>query len=182
MKAARGTNASFGGVSSRNGFTLIEMVVVVLLLAVISGVGFLSVRSTLAQASLQHVVSQIIALDAQERAAARSNPAGGRMQVLSDHELRCRLSNRSVRIAGDLSISRLLRLTPSATLQDVAEISFFLSGNSPTYAVEITDAKDVRSWVVVLGTSGQAFPVASEVELLAMVSASRVSASRGSAR
>ncbi|MGB7344295.1 MAG: prepilin-type N-terminal cleavage/methylation domain-containing protein [Pirellulaceae bacterium] len=175
MKAARLPVASIGSVSARSGFTLLEMIVVVLLLAVLSGVGFLSVRSTLAQATRQQVISQIVALDAQERAASRSNPAGGGLQHVSEHELRCRLSDRSVRVSGDLSVSRLLQLTAGAAFQEVAEIPFVLSGNSPTYAVELTDANAVRSWVVVLGISGQAFPVENEAELLAMVSASRVS-------
>ncbi|TWT82576.1 hypothetical protein CA13_40390 [Planctomycetes bacterium CA13] len=153
----------------RLAFTLLELMVVIVLLVIVSGIGLLSIQSSMTLAARQRVISQIIALDNQERAAARRSPRQGRLVQSSAEQIQFELAQRTVQMPSGMRINRLLMLTDRANFASVSEVTFVSSGQSPTYAVEIVDARGMRSWIILLGISGQAFSIDNENEMTALL-------------
>ena len=135
---------------SRRAFSLIELVVVLVLMAIIASMATLSLRGVMVRYQLSQGVEVIQRFDAALRRSARLdrrgdageiNRAAGRLAVAKLDEsyvLPKSVQIRSVRVSDSTSRS----------------VSVSGQGASPSYAIELSSG-DASRWVLLVGGSGQ---------------------------
>lgn len=143
---------------TRHGFSLLELIVVLILLALVATAAWLPVRDVISGASEQRFVSQMISGDFQERIASRSNPSGGSLRTSrNDKSLHWSASSRSVKVPDRIqNVNVSVRDARSGTWQTVEAVQYVGSGQSPTYRIDWINANGKSGRLVVLGISGQA--------------------------
>ena len=142
----------------RNGFTLIELVAVIAILALVAAMVVISVRKPLRVATLEDSVSQLRLLDQQVRTLSRRFD---RRQELTFH-----LNTGRVHIAetdgGQSDRERVLggtvdRVMMGRRVHDYGDVSirYDAAGRTPTFAVRVSVSDDVRRWLLFAGITGQ---------------------------
>ena len=156
----------------RKAFTLIELVIVILIMAVLSTLAVLSLGGTMDRYQLSRASEAIELFDARARRDARKSRQPIRATIDRKHQ---RLvidtpgpGNTQYRWPRSVEINKI-RLRRRVTVGNNFEIRFNREGGSPTYAVELKRGKMSR-WLVVLGASGQFVPLNSEGEVDAILS------------
>lgn len=144
--------------SHRAAFTLIEVTVACVILAVIAGVVAFSLRDRIRATQLVQANNRIEAADQAARSVARSNGRGATLTFdRADNEIRVevgRKTHKIVRLPAAVSLSSL-RIGKSRSRTNGGLLVSAL-GQSATYAVELRYGKQSR-WIVVSGLSGQAY-------------------------
>ena len=149
--------------SRRAGFTLIELMVVVLIMGLMASVAVLSVRGHIDRARWTRSFEQIEQLDRIGRIAARRDA--------SRYQLRFNRAKRSVELYAVESnvFKKKLREVKLPTSLEFAsfqkagnvgrgndfEVEIASNGQSPSYALSIQTSSSQPQWLVVLGFSGQ---------------------------
>ena len=145
----------------RSGFSLIELLVVLTLIAIVSATAAISLREPYRRARLEHAVDQLVAADQQARGRARRFDRPYRLVYdLDRNEVRIsdgspgKTSPTVLRVGRGVQIDRLLqkgdRQTHGAPWVEVRS-----QGTTPTYAVRVRTAKDQCAWLFYCGVTGQ---------------------------
>jgi len=145
----------------RPGFSLIELLVVLTLIAVVSATATVSLREPYRRARLEHAVDQLAMADQQARGRARRLDRPCRLVYdLDQNEVRISDGSRGktsptvVRTGRGVQIDRLLRKGDRQT-NGAPWVEVRSQGTTPTYAVRVRTAKDQCTWLFYCGVTGQ---------------------------
>jgi len=138
--------------SGRHAFTMLELIAVIVMLGLISAIGFMAISGPLDQSQLTRMSQAIADADRKEREFSRQSPLPGGLTIeKSKGLLFYRASDRQINLGSRLKITDVIVNSPTG---DEA-ISFSQSGQSPTYAVRLESRRGASIWVVFVGISGQ---------------------------
>ena len=162
----------------RNGFTLVEVMAVVLIIAVAAAAVTLRVQRPLRNAQMADVIGAIGQFDFTTRSAAQSQDRplrmvmdlGGGSVSLTDADGKA-LTDAAVRMPEGFALARVLVRAQSATGGSMT-IPCSAAGYTPTYAVNITGGGASR-WLVVAGLTGQVLEVENEAKASQLVQAAK---------
>ncbi|MEM1068736.1 MAG: prepilin-type N-terminal cleavage/methylation domain-containing protein [Planctomycetota bacterium] len=140
----------------RTGFTLIELVVVLVIMALLVSIAAVSLRGTMDRYHLNQAKQVIISSDAKARRQARSieRPL---VMTIDRRKRQIRIGESIFRIPAAVEVASV-DTGRRVTVGTEVEIDFGRSGWSPSYAVELKRGSASR-WIVVLGGSGQVLTV-----------------------
>jgi prepilin-type N-terminal cleavage/methylation domain-containing protein len=139
----------------RRAFTMLELIAVIVLMGLIAAVSMITVGGHLDRSQLIRVSQEIASADRKERDAARHSPVLGGVTIeKNQRRLQFTLSGKTVTLGDKLKINGPL-LMPA--LGSERSIKFSQVGQSPTYAVQIVSERGAYRWVVIVGTTGQAW-------------------------
>lgn len=156
----------------RSAFTLLELVIVMLILAILSALAVVSFRSVIDRQQMMLAIESFRRFDAQARREARLQ--GTTIPVAIDRgrgQLRwgSGTRNRVFRLPRQIEIAELRASADRATAGNLsragsrsitsstAGLYYAADGSSPTYALKLARG-DLQRWFVVLGLSGQVVP------------------------
>ena len=128
----------------RNGFSLIELVVVVFILALLSAIVMMSVGGHVRRARLTQTLDRIETLDRLARDQARASQSLVRLDFTSDE----------IKLVGPQP--RTVALGTLELIDGPRQIVVLPSGQSATYGVSVQSSGPEAMSLVVLGRSGQA--------------------------
>lgn len=157
----------------RSAFTLIELVVVMVVLAILSSLAVFSLAATADRYQLSRAAEIVEMFDARARRDARSSQqplqavvdrGRGRLQVNSSGTT----EDATFRLPARVEISEI-RLQRQLAVGKRVEIDVSSEGRCPTYAVALRRGKLTR-WLVILGQTGQVIPLENEGEVDAILS------------
>lgn len=144
-------------VASNRGFTLIETVLAVLIMALLASAVAFSLSQPIQGARLREALSQLQSCDGLARQNARQSPRPVRLIISPTANAIDRLEGEQLRFRSTLPIGcRITQVIVGrhATWIDRATITFSASGLSRTYAVRL-QAPSFDRWVLFSGLSGQ---------------------------
>lgn len=154
-----------------NAFTLIELVVVIVIMAILSTIAAMSLSGTMGKYDLTRAAETIERVDANARRQARVTHAlvelsidRGKKRLTVDAGGTAR--DATYKLPGRVTISNI-RLHRRIVAGNTFAIEVSDAGQSPTYAVELTRGK-MKRWLIIIGASGQVFPAESEDEVDAL--------------
>ncbi|MDZ4853063.1 MAG: type II secretion system protein [Pirellulaceae bacterium] len=162
----------------RSGFTIIELMVVVLIMGIMAGLAVLSVQGHIDRARWTQSIEQIEHLDRMGRIFARRDVSPYTLTFSrSKHkvELRAtganapRKSLRECKLPKSFSFSSFQK-NQERILGDKLEIEFSSSGQSSSYAVAIQASTGPSQWFVTLGLSGQQIRLENAKDVAALLS------------
>jgi len=145
------------------GFTLLEMVVVLAIMAVIATAAAISFQKPLRAARLERAMAGLEDADFRARTEARKRSAMVELLVdggknIATHSIAGSADGGQVRrtlaLSGGLNIDRYWTAGRS-TNDDRFGVWFSPDGQSNTYAVRVSDDDDHQKWLVVVGATGQ---------------------------
>ena len=170
-RAGRPAGRAVGGGPRRpHGFSLLELIGVVLLLGVLAGAVGLGTRNALSASDAARARSAVAWLDAAARRAGEAGRAAELRFDLSEQTVELWLdgtppnrgNGRRVRLPGTLRLKELA-FAETEAYNGVVILAAAPGGHLPTYATLTgpprVDRKHPDRWTVRLGTSGQAFTV-----------------------
>ncbi|WP_436716973.1 prepilin-type N-terminal cleavage/methylation domain-containing protein [Roseiconus lacunae] len=140
----------------RRGFSLIELLVVMVLLAVMASLATLTSRAAFAKQSLELAAATVEQFDRQCRADARLSrrgasgqidPSRGQLIIEAPHK-------RTFRLSGRVVIDRFVSHGGKVIRNRQARIQMNEFGTSPSYAVRLVCGDSAR-WIFISGGSGQ---------------------------
>jgi prepilin-type N-terminal cleavage/methylation domain-containing protein len=160
----------------RSGFTLIELVIVILIMAIMSGFAALSLRSHIDRARWTRCFEQLEYFDRIGRIAARSESTPYR---LSFHRAKRRIELRAIGSNASRKSYREWKLPngvqfsgfrdrASSSRSEELSIEINPNGQSRSYAVAIKANTGPREWFVTLGLSGQHIRMENSDDVVAM--------------
>ena len=153
----------------RAAFTLLEMVVVMLIVAILSALAIVPFRGVIDRQQMTVAIESIRRFDAQARREARLRGTAIAAEVDRGRgQWRWGSGTRSavVRLPWQIQIAELRASADRATAGDLsragsrpitgstAGLRYAADGSSPTYALKLARG-DLQRWIVVLGRSGQ---------------------------
>jgi prepilin-type N-terminal cleavage/methylation domain-containing protein len=154
----------------RRGFTLLEVIVACVILAMLAGIATYSLRGRIQSTQLIQANGTIASIDRAARVVARKSGAGARLVFdAKENQIRIEAGRRIQKVV------RLPRTVPitgvrigRATTRRSADVSISALGQSLSYGVELGFGDDVR-WIVVSGVSGQVFEVSNSEQANALL-------------
>ena len=159
-----------------SGFTLVELTMVLLIIAIVSAAVVLRVQGPLNRARQREVVEMIGQFDLTTRAAARQQDRPLQMLVdMSAGELRRtdgegrELKVVPLRLPGDFRIETVL-IRGAGSSDRRAVVPFSRQGLTPSYALALVHG-DTRRWLLVAGLTGIVVEVSDEREAQAALAA-----------
>ena len=145
----------------RPGFSLIELTMVLVIVAIVSAAVVLNVREPLRRTGMQACLDEIATFDRLTRTLAREHDRPLRLVVdLSEGRLRRtdeagrEEQGEALRLPSGHRIAEL-RLAGQTIDSGAATVSCSARGLTPTYAVRVEGPGGWRRWVLVAGLSGQ---------------------------
>ncbi|MFP4354512.1 MAG: prepilin-type N-terminal cleavage/methylation domain-containing protein [Phycisphaerae bacterium] len=153
----------------RRGFTLIEVMAVVMVLAVLAGAAAWTMTEQLRSRRSLTAIEQLTGADRTARLAARSNGGSTRLEIDLDAGLSVRYDQpegalaarraHPIQLPDGTEMRRVWLHLPSGKVEvrhGRVSIPYSTEGSSPTYAIELARA-DQAQWLVVAGLTGQTF-------------------------
>jgi len=147
--------------TSHIGFTLVEMLAVLILMALLSTLAVVSLTGVRSAADMKTVCAQIEQFDrmSRDRAVRRNLPLRVEVDIADGSWSRWNVRTQeqigtAVRLAGKGVIDGVLIAGQQQMWTDRANIAYTSEGNSPTYAVRLK-AKGQETWLLFAGLSGQ---------------------------
>jgi type II secretory pathway pseudopilin PulG len=139
----------------RLAFTMLELIAVVVMIGLISAVSMISIGGHLDQAKMIRTSQEIARADQKERDAARQSPLLGGLTIdKGKQRLQFIRSGKTIAMGDNLKFNGPLIMPTSSGSRTIA---FSQTGQSPTYALQITSKRGASRWVVIVGTTGQAW-------------------------
>ena len=164
----------------RSAFTLIELAMVMLILALAAAAVVLKVQRPLRSAAARDAIAAITEYDATTRAGARQQDRP--LQLVANltegmlyraDEAGRKLPLPAMQIGGQTRIGRIV-VGAVDRREGKAVIMCSSKGFTPTYALLIEDGGDgAGQWIVMAGLSGQAVQVSNEDEVRKIMAAAR---------
>ncbi len=137
-----------------SGFSLIELIAVLVIVAVVAGLVVWSVRSHLARARMTAACELLRACDGNVRHVARAHGTSLALQVRSATSSIHLPNGRVESLGRGITVDRLW--TPRAAgNRGTLHVVMSPTGQSDTYAIRLKSGKKLTRWIVVLGASGQ---------------------------
>lgn len=139
---------------ARSGFTLIEVTIVCVLLAMIASIAAISLSGRVSAANRRNAIERIEAADRLARQLARTTGLPSTLKFdEADNEIHVLVNRR---------VQRTFRLSDGIVIESVRQqrsrsrdVQVSPLGQSLTYAVAVSQRKDQQAqWVVVAGVSG----------------------------
>ncbi|MGB7158463.1 MAG: type II secretion system protein [Tepidisphaeraceae bacterium] len=167
------------------GFTLIEIMAVMLILALLSAAAAWSFSRPLARARASEAIELVTSFDASSRLAARR--FGRRVEMvfdLADGAL-VRREGGQVAYRGMLPAGfSIEQVRIGEGVRDAGEVTIECSrlALSPSYAVKLVGPAGVERWLVVAGLSGQVTAARDETDVDAILNFGAAAAARRDAR
>ena len=161
--------------SDRRAFTLVELIVVIVIVALMSGVVVYSVRGHVDAAALEGAVQRFQSLDHRLRAETKRHERtaeirigrrGGELTILTGIELSRSGIKRDFSVGSRVTIESILS---ARRISATRSITFNAAGRSANYAAKFVTENDATTWLVVLGISGQQIRCQSEEEVYALL-------------
>lgn len=162
--------------ASRCGFTLIEVLAVVVVLAILASVAMFSVSGHVQHARLIRTADRLESLDRRARDEARRQSAPGQLlwdtrqgvaQIAFARAEDSPVATRRVSLGGGLEFSEF-RIDGARGLgRQVVDVS--PNGQSDTYAVRLSAPNGAALWLVTLGLTGQHLRLDSEDDVRALL-------------
>ncbi len=158
----------------RRGFSLVEMLIVLLILAVVAGAVVLRIGPKPGRAALADITDRVLFFDHNSRVLTRQRGEPINMVFnLAVCSARCedkngkRLVENSMELPARCSIAKLMTAGRQFTSSSVS-IHCSPLGLSPSYAV-LLEAGDWRQWVLISGLTGQPTKVQDEKQVKAIL-------------
>lgn len=147
--------------SNDRGFSLLELLVVLVLVALVSATVVMRWSGVQQRATLKATVEQIEFADAHLRRYAQSHGTSCRLVFdLKNHRLCKQYHNQSQNNPAWESLGRSIKLkevqsTAQTQQSSQIELTFRRDGTSPTYGLELLGPGQQKIWLIVAGVSGQ---------------------------
>lgn len=161
--------------SARRGFTLWELVAVLILLGLMASAVVVNLQGHIANARLEMVLDRLEAWDHRGRALARrqGRPLAFVWDLESGRVGLEGLENAAGLPAASLALPRgvrglQIRTAPQAGPSDHLRIPISAQGQSLTYAVQLQATGGRQKWLAVLGASGQCLRLEQEQDVDAL--------------
>ena len=160
----------------RDGFTLFELVAVVVVIAILAGTVAFSVRGHVANAKFETFLDRLETFDGQVRRDARRRR--GFTTLLFDlHERRIYQevrgaptgSGRAIAVPAAVDIERIMTRSGLSD-SGVLRVPISPLGHTDTYALRLRASSGREVWMVVLGATGQCLKLDRESDVAAMLS------------
>lgn len=155
-----------------SGFTLYELVAVMVVVAIIAGTVAISVRGHVSNAQLEAFLERLETFDARGRAEARRLNQSIRLafdstdrrisQMIGDDVYAA--TRRSYAVPRGVEIARI-KTTRQESEGGVLQIAVSPLGQTDTYALRLEASSGRSVWLVVLGASGQCLRIEKENEV-----------------
>lgn len=163
-------------VFARRGFTLIELMVVVVIIGLIAGAVVVRTTGITRQARLEWSVGQLIQLDGGLRGFARSRGEKTRLEIeLGTNRIKRSYNTGStggtpLTLGENVVVRRFVLPTREAS-SGTGIIEYSSDGITPTYALEVESTGDPKQtvWLVFVGTTGQVERRQEEREVIRLV-------------
>lgn len=141
----------------RRGFTMVELVTVLVLLSLVAGTVTFSLRGNIANSRAELAIEKLQLADRQLRdSASRSGRVSSlRIDVSKGRVARTVRGERDLVIEDDIPVLRFRSKDLDADGGQVA-VQFLPDGTSTTYAVCLRQNKQARKWIIFAGLTGQA--------------------------
>ncbi len=152
---------------ARSGFSLVELLAVLILCALLAGMAGLSVRSHLQRIQLVTAIEQLSRTDQLVRRRARQT---GRVVFLKIQTEPPRFSiddGRSQSFPHGIVVQRV-RTARQSSARGSLRLRVSSTGQSDDYAVQLAGRDGGRRWLVVLGRSGQQLVLDSEPDVASL--------------
>ena len=147
--------------NARRGFTLFELVAVLVVLAILAGAVAVSVRGHISNARLEAFLDRLETFDGRARGEARRRSELTVLSFDANTKLVSQISDqnssgaaRSFAVPGGLEIVAVKTVSDQAS-QGVLRIGVSPLGQTDTYALQLRASSGRELWLVVLGGSGQ---------------------------
>ncbi|NND99092.1 MAG: prepilin-type N-terminal cleavage/methylation domain-containing protein [Pirellulaceae bacterium] len=163
--------------STPNAFTLVELLVVMVLVAALSGIAIYSVQGHIDGASLADAADRLETFDRQIRARARQdgqpitfsfNPLQESVSVKGPQSLRSGEMPREIKWNSKVQVGRV-RLGNGPATQNTLPLTVNGRGQSKNYAVQLVSKSGASTWLITLGLSGQQLRCKTEDEVDALL-------------
>ena len=158
------------------GFSLVELVAVIALLAIFASLAGISVRGHIANARLELALESIEALDGRIRdeALRRQSPDELRInvdrgKVYQSGAGRKLPSSRTVALGDTVQIDRI-RIAKRESRHGELRVLVSLHGQSDSYALRLSTSTGRKVWLVVLGATGQCLRIEEEKDVASLLS------------
>ena len=152
-------------IRANRGFTLIEMLGVLTIMAMLSGAASVMLNGSRHQADLQDAIGQIASADSSTRELARNVNQPIQLTISLPGRRLSRTNGFGVvtlgELPGDVKIGRV-RTAGQITDSGLATMTFTPAGRSQTYAVSLINAAGEKQWILFSGLSGQMVSVNDE--------------------
>lgn len=152
----------------RNGFTLIEVAAVMLLLGIAAACVALNLRGPMHNAQRKEVLDHLRTFDERTRQLARQQDKEFLVSIKMGRATLTRMESEQGRPQGeDLELPKEYRLNKVLMGQEeiqVGQTSLLVSrlGLSPSYALQIEDSAGKRSWLAFAGLTGRSIELEDE--------------------
>jgi prepilin-type N-terminal cleavage/methylation domain-containing protein len=160
------------------GFTLIEVIAVVVILGMLVGIASMNLRGHVNRAKMVQAVTMLEDADRYARAFARKEHIPLEMtlsrktrtiSIRSSDSSASKKPVRSWKLPSGISMNRI-RDSQGLVEANEKEISISANGTSPMYAIGLAGANRNASWLVTLGFSGQHIRLEKEADVVVMFS------------
>jgi prepilin-type N-terminal cleavage/methylation domain-containing protein len=145
-------------------FTLIEMLVVLALSAILAGIVSVSLAGSFHTARAQDVAGNIATYDRLSREYFRKFGRSGSLVFDIARQTITRVDSAPLRLPSTLHFSQIVTADKTTTSGEVS-IACSSDGQTPSYALDLTDDTGKHYWMVTAGLTGRTIQVENEQEV-----------------